>query len=53
MSLVATDAVTLLTLGVVIIWIGQRAHLPEDRNIPVKVTPTELDEYEFTRGMNM
>jgi plastocyanin domain-containing protein len=32
---------------------GRRAHLPEDRTIPIEVTPQEPGEYEFTCGMNM
>ena len=30
-----------------------RAHLPEDRTVPIEVTPEEPGEYEFTCGMNM
>jgi plastocyanin domain-containing protein len=32
---------------------GRRAHLPEDKTIPVEVTPEKPGEYEFTCGMNM
>jgi plastocyanin domain-containing protein len=32
---------------------GRRAHLPEDRTVPVEVTPEKPGEYEFTCGMNM
>jgi plastocyanin domain-containing protein len=32
---------------------GKRAHLPEDRTIPIEVTPQRPGEYEFTCGMNM
>jgi plastocyanin domain-containing protein len=32
---------------------GRRAHLPEDKTIPVEVTPDKPGEYEFTCGMNM
>jgi plastocyanin domain-containing protein len=32
---------------------GRRAHLPEDRTVPIEVTPQEPGEYEFTCGMNM
>jgi plastocyanin domain-containing protein len=32
---------------------GKRAHLPQDRTIPVEVTPDKPGEYEFTCGMNM
>jgi plastocyanin domain-containing protein len=32
---------------------GRRAHLPEDRTIPIEVTPPGPGEYEFTCGMNM
>ena len=32
---------------------GKRAHLPEDRTIPIEVTPEKPGEYEFTCGMNM
>ena len=32
---------------------GRRAHLPEDRTIPIEVTPEGPGEYEFTCGMNM
>jgi plastocyanin domain-containing protein len=31
---------------------GKRAHLPQDRTVPIEVTP-EPGEYEFTCGMNM
>jgi len=32
---------------------GRRVHLPEDRTVPVEVTPPGPGEYEFTCGMNM
>ena len=32
---------------------GRRAHLPEDRTVPIEVTPQKPGEYEFTCGMNM
>ena len=32
---------------------GRRAHLPEDRTVPIEVTPERPGEYEFTCGMNM
>jgi plastocyanin domain-containing protein len=32
---------------------GMRAHLPENRTVPVEVTPEQPGEYEFTCGMNM
>lgn len=32
---------------------GRRAHLPEDKTVPVEVTPERPGEYEFTCGMNM
>ncbi|MDT7806301.1 MAG: hypothetical protein QOJ70_114 [Acidobacteriota bacterium] len=32
---------------------GKRAHLPENKTVPVEVTPQEPGEYEFTCGMNM
>ena len=32
---------------------GRRAHLPEDKTVPIEVTPKEPGEYEFTCGMNM
>lgn len=32
---------------------GKRAHLPEDKTIPIEVTPEKPGEYEFTCGMNM
>jgi plastocyanin domain-containing protein len=32
---------------------GKRAHLPQDRTIPIEVTPEKPGEYEFTCGMNM
>ncbi|MBV8858943.1 MAG: cupredoxin domain-containing protein [Acidobacteria bacterium] len=32
---------------------GRRAHLPEDKTVPVEVTPEKPGEYEFTCGMNM
>lgn len=32
---------------------GKRAHLPQDRTVPVEVTPEKPGEYEFTCGMNM
>lgn len=38
---------------VVIPGFGKRAHLPENRTVPVEVTPEKPGEYEFTCGMNM
>jgi plastocyanin domain-containing protein len=38
---------------VVLPWFGKRAHLPEDKTIPIGVTTERPDEYEFTCGMNM
>jgi plastocyanin domain-containing protein len=32
---------------------GKRAHLPQDRTVPIEVTPERPGEYEFTCGMNM
>ena len=32
---------------------GKRAHLPQDRTVPIEVTPQKPGEYEFTCGMNM
>ena len=32
---------------------GRRAHLPEDRTVPIEITPQQPGEYEFTCGMNM
>ena len=32
---------------------GKRAHLPQDKTVPIEVTPTKPGEYEFTCGMNM
>ncbi len=32
---------------------GKRAHLPQDKTVPVEVTPEKPGEYEFTCGMNM
>jgi plastocyanin domain-containing protein len=32
---------------------GRRAHLPQDKTVPIEVTPVEPGEYEFTCGMNM
>jgi plastocyanin domain-containing protein len=32
---------------------GKRAHLPQDKTIPIEVTPEKPGEYEFTCGMNM
>ena len=32
---------------------GKRAHLPEDKIVPVEILPREPGEYEFTCGMNM
>jgi plastocyanin domain-containing protein len=32
---------------------GKRAHLPQDKTIPIEVTPDKPGEYEFTCGMNM
>jgi plastocyanin domain-containing protein len=32
---------------------GLRAHLPEDKTVPVEITPAAPGEYEFTCGMNM
>jgi len=29
------------------------AHLPEDKTVPIEVTPQSPGEYEFTCGMNM
>jgi plastocyanin domain-containing protein len=32
---------------------GKRAHLPQDKTVPVEIVPAEPGEYEFTCGMNM
>ena len=32
---------------------GRRAHLPENKVVPIEVTPKKPGEYEFTCGMNM
>ena len=32
---------------------GKRAHLPENRTVPVEIVPEQPGEYEFTCGMNM
>ena len=32
---------------------GKRAHLPENRTVPVEIFPEKSGEYEFTCGMNM
>jgi plastocyanin domain-containing protein len=32
---------------------GKRAHLPENRTVPVEIMPNKPGEYEFTCGMNM
>jgi plastocyanin domain-containing protein len=32
---------------------GKRAHLPQDKTVPVEITPEKPGEYEFTCGMNM
>ena len=32
---------------------GKRAHLPENRTVPVEIVPDKPGEYEFTCGMNM
>ena len=32
---------------------GKRAHLPENRTVPVEIVPLKPGEYEFTCGMNM
>ena len=32
---------------------GKRAHLPQDRTVPVEIRPVTPGEYEFTCGMNM
>ena len=32
---------------------GKRAHLPENRTVPVEILPRERGEFEFTCGMNM
>jgi plastocyanin domain-containing protein len=32
---------------------GKRAHLPENRTVPVEIVPEKPGEYEFTCGMNM
>jgi plastocyanin domain-containing protein len=32
---------------------GKRAHLPENRTVPIEIVPEKPGEYEFTCGMNM
>ena len=32
---------------------GKRAHLPQDKTVPIEVKPEKPGEYEFTCGMNM
>jgi plastocyanin domain-containing protein len=32
---------------------GKRAHLPENRAVPIEIVPEKPGEYEFTCGMNM
>ncbi len=32
---------------------GRRAHLPENRTVPIEIVPGSPGEYEFTCGMNM
>jgi plastocyanin domain-containing protein len=32
---------------------GKRAHLPQDKTVPIEVTPERPGEYEFTCGMHM
>jgi plastocyanin domain-containing protein len=32
---------------------GKRAHLPENKTVPIEITPEKPGEYEFTCGMNM
>ena len=32
---------------------GKRAHLPENKTVPIEITPEKAGEYEFTCGMNM
>lgn len=32
---------------------GRRAHLPENKTVPVEIVPEKPGEYEFTCGMNM
>jgi len=32
---------------------GKRAHLPQDKTVPIEVRPEKPGEYEFTCGMNM
>ena len=32
---------------------GRRAHLPENKTVPVEILPREPGEYQFTCGMNM
>ena len=32
---------------------GKRAHLPQDKTVPIEVKPLKPGEYEFTCGMNM
>jgi plastocyanin domain-containing protein len=32
---------------------GKRAHLPENKTVPIDVSPEKPGEYEFTCGMNM
>lgn len=32
---------------------GKRAHLPENKSVPIELTPEKPGEYEFTCGMSM
>jgi plastocyanin domain-containing protein len=32
---------------------GRRAHLPENKTVPIEIVPPKPGEYEFTCGMNM
>ena len=32
---------------------GRRAHLPENKTVPIEILPREPGEYQFTCGMNM
>ncbi len=38
---------------VVIPGFGKRAHLPQDKTVPIEIVPEKPGEYEFTCGMNM
>jgi plastocyanin domain-containing protein len=44
---------TLCGEEVVLPGFGRRVHLPENKTVPIEVTPEQPGEYAFTCGMNM